>query len=144
MKALLDSNVIILHLRGNSDATRLLQAIRDKKIVGVINQTICFETYTGIPFRHDQEKAMQEILELETVLENKSLSTQDFKKAGILFGTLGKKGTWIDPNDAVIAQHALETEIDFIVTENTKHFKPIKGLGKKTRTIKEMLEEVGK
>ncbi len=121
MRAYIDADILIWHLRGQQKARELLMNIRDKE---------GFELYTGVMqraevvfFMRDEEKDDTELFlsQIKTV----SVDQKIIDAAGTLYRQW-HPSYGIDTNDAILAATAIQTG-GRIYTLNTKHF-PMPGL----------------
>ena len=122
---IVDSTVLVEHLKGNPEATGILEALLEENVVGYINETIASEVIfiylkfkTGKSFRTLKKrpelvKALQkepvyELLSLFRFLETNefvfNISKELIEKYGLL------------PNDAIIGATALFYKVNGIIT----------------------------
>jgi predicted nucleic acid-binding protein len=116
MKAFIDSDVLIWHLRGEHKALNLLKKLRDKEK---------FELWTGAMQRAEVVFFMRPVEEEATLL-----FLSQFQTAPVDQGIIDKAGglyrQWhprhgLDINDAILAATALQIG-GKIYTLNTKHY----------------------
>lgn len=116
MKAFIDSDVLIWHLRGERKALNLLKKLRDKEK---------YELWTGDMQRAEVVFFMRPIEEEATLLflsqfQTASVDQRIIDKAGDLYRRWNPRcGT--DVNDAILAATAIQTN-GRIYTLNTKHY----------------------
>lgn len=122
---MVDSTVFVEHLKGNSKATDILEALIEESVAGYINETVASEVIfiymklkTGKSFktlkkkpelvRAIQKEPVYELLSLFRFLETNefvfSLSKRLIEKYGLL------------PNDAIIGATAIFYNLDGIIT----------------------------
>ncbi len=116
MKAFIDSDVLIWHLRGERKALNLLKKLRDKEK---------FELWTGVMQRAEVVFFMRPTEEEATLLFLSQFKTTPvdqwiIDKAGELYRRWNPR-SGIDVNDAILAASAMQAG-GKIYTLNTKHF----------------------
>lgn len=116
MKAFIDSDVLIWHLRGEQKALRLLKKLRDKEKL---------ELWTGAMQRADVVFFMRPVEEEATLLFLSQFQTAPvdqmiIDKAGALYRRWNPRNG-IDINDAILAATAMHVGGN-IYTLNTKHY----------------------
>lgn len=116
MKAFIDSDVLIWHLRGERKALKLLKKLRDKEK---------FELWTGAMQRAEVVFFMRPAEQEATLLflsqfQTAPVDQQVIDKAGEFYRIWNpRNGT--DVNDAILAATAIQTH-GKIYTLNTKHY----------------------
>lgn len=119
----IDTSVLIDHLRGFEPATRFLEtAVRSgaQSMVSVITE---MELFAGQSMAEEaKERAVRELLGLFLVVP---VTSPVARRAGQLLRLHRPQG--LTPADALIAATALE-EKAILVSRNTRHFKMIDGL----------------
>ncbi len=116
MRAYIDSDVLIWHLRGEQKARNLLLRLQQEKNCAL---------YVGVMQRAEIVFFMQQREEKETELFLSQFKTQAvdqeiIDKAGALYRKW-HPGHGIDVNDAILAATAMQTG-GIIYTLNTRHF----------------------
>lgn len=116
MKAFIDSDVLIWHLRGEHKALRLLKKLRDKEK---------FELWTGAMQRAEVVFFMRPVEEEATLLFLSQFQTAPvdqliIDKAGELYRRWNPRNG-LDINDAILAATAMHVG-GKIYTLNTKHY----------------------
>ena len=122
---MVDSTVLVEHLKGNPEATEILEAIVEENVAGYINETVASEVIfiylkftTGRSFRTLKKRPelvkavrkepVYELLSLFRFLETNefifNISKELIEKYGLL------------PNDALIGATALFYKLDGIIT----------------------------
>lgn len=114
-KYLLDSNVLILHLRERREVTALLEqwARVHQLLISVITRT---EILAGM--RPREEKRTMELLDS---LESIPVDERIADRAGRLIYEYARKGITLALADVLIAATALEHDL-MLVTTNARHF----------------------
>ena len=116
MRAYLDADILIWHLRGEKKARNLLKRLRDQE---------CYDLYMGAMQRAEIVFFMRHEEEDETKLFLSQIKTESVDQSIIdVAGALYRK--WhhshgIDVNDAILAATVMQTG-GRIYTLNTKHF----------------------
>ncbi|WP_246112273.1 type II toxin-antitoxin system VapC family toxin [Thermococcus aciditolerans] len=122
---MVDSTVFVEHLKGNSKATGILEALIEESVTGYINETVVSEVIfiylklkTGKSFRTlkkkpelvraVQKEPVYELLSLFRFLETNEFVFSLSKKL------IGKYG--LLPNDAIIGATAIFYNLDGIIT----------------------------
>lgn len=121
MKYLLDTNVIVEHLRGKREIDVLL--IKKGSAISVISQA---ELYYGV---HKSKKLTQNLRKIKQMLEDLRIDIIHFNEDilnvyGRIKVNLETKGHRLDEFDLLIAATALSTNLT-LVTKNKKHFQRI-------------------
>lgn len=124
--SMLDTDILSEFLRGNPKV--IARVDEYLKEYGFINLSIItyYEILNGLLYK-DAKKQLtrfEEFIELNKVIP---LTLRMAKAAAIIQSDLRKKGTEIGHTDTLIAGIALTSELQ-LVTNNTTHFKRIKGL----------------
>ena len=141
MRVLLDSSTLINSLRQEKDALEVFSKIMAGHIEGVVNGTIVFEIYAGVPRQQNPEKAEKKVDAMMSLLRYGELAKKDFRDAGLLDGQLIRAGLQINEADTIIAIHAARPEIDILITENVDHYRRIEKIRAKVKTAAEWLKE---
>ncbi|ASJ00164.1 type II toxin-antitoxin system VapC family toxin [Thermococcus gorgonarius] len=122
---MVDSTVLVEHLKGNPKATELLEALIDGNVEGYINETVASEVIfvylklkTGRSFRtlkkkpnlvkKVQKEPVYELLSLFKFLDTNEFVFAVSKRLVNEYGLL--------PNDAIIAATAIFYKLDGIIT----------------------------
>ena len=116
MRAYIDADVLIWHLRGERKARNLLMRLRDKEK---------YDLYTGAMQRAEVVFFMRPEEQAETELFLSQIKTESVDQSVVdAAGALHRKwhpGHGIDANDAILAATAMLTG-GCIFTLNTRHF----------------------
>ena len=127
MKYLIDTNILIDHLRGDTKATKLLQDVEDGIIQAAISVINEYELLSGLKISAGEEKKIHELL---SILPSIGITSQTVRTAARF-----RRVYNTDIVDALIAATATNAKA-ILVTRNIKHFKNIKELSIKTLPIK--------
>ncbi len=124
--SMLDTDILSEFLRGNS---KVIAKVDDHlKEYGYINLSIItyYEILNGLLYKDARKQLakFEEFVELNKVIP---LTLRMAKAAAVIQADLRKKGTEIGHTDTLIAGIAMTSELQ-LVTNNTDHFKRIKGL----------------
>jgi hypothetical protein len=122
-----DTSFIIDLLRGDENATRLLDIVEKEARPQKVSSVTVLELYEGVARSQTPATKREHILE---ILDTKHVVSADhsvMRKAGKLSGELINGGERIGREDCVIAATALLND-EPIITRNTKHFGRIDGL----------------
>lgn len=123
MKVVLDTNLIIDHLRNVPRATRQLQLIEDGSYTGLLSVITITELQAAPRMSEKRFESIQKLLGLFEIIP---VNTQIASKAGELLSKY--RGSYgLEPMDALIAATAVTHEA-VLFTLNKKHFKFIEGL----------------
>lgn len=123
LKIVVDTNIIIDHLRKVPQATKLLQDIEDDNFEGLISTITILELMAAPKMNEQRLAAIRELLEL---FEHIPVDGQIATAAGIYMAKY-RVAHGLEPMDAIIAATARVNEAA-LFTLNTKHFKFIEGL----------------
>ncbi len=125
-QSILDTDILSEFLRGNPKV--IAKVDEHLKEYGFINLSIItyYEILNGLLFKDAGKQLIkfEEFTELNKVIP---LTLPMAKTAALIQAELRKKGTEIGHTDTLIAGIAITSELQ-LVTNNTKHFKRIKGL----------------
>ncbi|MDD4169341.1 MAG: type II toxin-antitoxin system VapC family toxin [Desulfotomaculaceae bacterium] len=120
---LLDTSVLIDHLRGYKPATDFFETVFNSGVPAIISSVSEMELYAGKSMENPSvEESTSNFLKLFRVLPVTSAIAQ---RAGYLLRLYRNNG--LTPIDAIIAATALAQDAN-LITRNIKHFRPIKGL----------------
>ena len=124
--SMLDTDILSEFLRGNSKV--IARVDEHLKEYGYINLSIItyYEILNGLLYKDARKQLakFEEFVELNKVIP---LTLRMAKTAAVIQADLRKKGTEIGHTDTLIAGIAMTSELQ-LVTNNTDHFKRIKGL----------------
>lgn len=121
----LDTDIVIEHLRGTPEIAQKMQELGSDALITVTCLTV-YELYKGVYVLNDRkkEKEVEQFLDQVGILD---LNLEAEKKAGETYADLRKDGNLINDADILISSLAL-TYGSILVTNNTEHFKRVKGL----------------
>jgi tRNA(fMet)-specific endonuclease VapC len=124
--SMLDTDILSEFFRGNPNVIANVDAYLRE--FGTINISIItyYEVLNGLLYK-DAKKQLskfEEFVSLNTVIP---LTTRMARTAAIIQADFKKKGNPIGHTDTLIAGIAISSELQ-LITNNTKHFKRIKGL----------------
>ena len=124
--SMLDTDILSEFLRGNSKV--IAKVDEHLKEYGYINLSIItyYEILNGLLYKDARKQLakFEEFVELNKVIP---LTLRMAKTAAVIQADFRKKGTEIGHTDTLIAGIAMTSELQ-LVTNNTDHFKRIKGL----------------
>ncbi len=124
--SLLDTDILSEFLRGNPKV--IIKVDEHLKEYGFISLSIItyYEILNGLLYKDARKQIVrfEEFVELNKVIP---LTLRMAKTAAAIQADLRKKGTEIGHTDTLIAGIAMTSELQ-LVTNNTDHFKRIKGL----------------
>ena len=124
--SMLDTDILSEFLRGNLKV--IAKVDEHLKEYGYINLSIItyYEILNGLLYKDARKQLakFEEFVELNKVIP---LTLRMAKTAAVIQADLRKKGTEIGHTDTLIAGIAMTSELQ-LVTNNTDHFKRIKGL----------------
>lgn len=123
MKVVIDTNIIIDHLKGVPQATKQLKEIEEGTFTGLISTITIMELMAapGVP-----EQRMDAIRELLDIFEHVPVNGQVASTAGAFLSKY-RASHGLNPMDAIIAATAHVNEA-VLFTLNKKHFRFIEGL----------------
>lgn len=119
MSVLLDTNIVIDHLRGRAAATHFLSGLRRPPSLSVIS---ILEIYAGARNR-DEERQIERLLTGSKILD----VTADIARVAGQFIKHYERSHGLDDADAVIAATAEHHGLS-LATLNVKHFPMLRGL----------------
>ncbi|ACV63304.1 PilT protein domain protein [Desulfofarcimen acetoxidans DSM 771] len=125
MKVVVDTNIIIDHLRGIPQATKQLQEIENGNFEGLISTVVIMELLAA-PKPKISEKRLVAINNLLQIFEHLPVDGQIATVAGNLLSQY-RASHGLEPMDALIGATALVNDA-VLFTLSKKHFKFIKGL----------------
>ena len=123
---MLDTDILSEFLRGNS---KVIAKVDDHlKEYGYISLSIItyYEILNGLLYK-DARKQLTKFEEFVALNKVIPLTLRMAKAAAVIQADLRKKGTEIGHTDTLIAGIAMTSELQ-LITNNTDHFKRIKGL----------------
>ncbi len=123
MKVVVDTNIIIDHLRGVPQAVKLLKEIEEGSLEGLISTITLMEIMAAPKMSKERLSAVKELL---GIFEHCPVDNQTAITAGSLLAKY-RRSHGLDPLDALIAATAKVNEA-VLFTLNTRHFKYIEGL----------------
>ena len=130
-ESIIDTDILSFYFK--SDSKVIDQFNNDLKEFDQINISII--TYHEILASSKFKKAQKKIQEFEEFVANNNiiyLSEESAKRSGDIYVDLRKKGITIGTSDLPIAGIALDNSLT-LITNNEKHFEPIKGLKTENR-----------
>jgi tRNA(fMet)-specific endonuclease VapC len=119
---IIDSDILIDHLRGFQPATDFLLRIFQGEFAGHISVLTEMELLAGTMPKKDEKEQVEKLLKRFNALPVSSIIA---RRAGELLRKYRTHG--LTPVDAIIASTALDLKVP-LVTRNTKHFEPVEGL----------------
>jgi len=125
-QSLLDTDILSEFLRGNP---KVIEKVADHlKEFGFVSLSIItyYEILNGLLYK-DAKKQLQKFEDFIQLNKVIPLTLPMAKTAAIIQADLRKKGTEIGHTDTLIAGIAITSELQ-LITNNTNHFKRIKGL----------------
>lgn len=117
MKCLIDTNIIIDHLRGDNCATNFLMQVERGQIKALISVITEYEILASRSISNKEMSIIKKVLKL---LPSRSITSALVRKAVYFHRTYG-----IDVIDALIAATAWITKTT-LITRNIKHFRNIR------------------
>lgn len=123
MRYLIDTNIIIDHLRGDSKATSFLEEIENKGIKASISVITEYELLVYPPLTHKQQEDIIAFIEIFAILN----ITSSIVRIAARFRRIYKT----DIVDSLIAATAYKNK-SILITRNIKHFNNIKEIQIKT------------
>jgi len=123
MRVLVDTNIIIDHLRGVTEAGAYLKNIERGELEGLISSLSIMELFAAPRFVPEDEEIINEILGIFEVV---TITPGIARSAGKLLGQY-RRSHGLEPIDALIAATALASDA-VLLTRNEEHFKFIDGL----------------
>lgn len=120
---LLDTSVLIDHLRGYEPATIFLETVLNSGVPAAVSTITEMELYAGKSM--DLPDMEQSVISLLTLFKVIPVNSSIARQAGSLLRSYRHQG--LTPIDAVIASTAMENNAN-LITRNIKHFRMVKGL----------------
>mgnify|MGYP001582338018 CR=1 FL=1 len=124
---ILDTTFLIDLLDGLPEAVNKMKELYEQQEQLLVATPSVFELWTGVARSDLPEKERRKVkmvLESQLVLD---LTESSAEEAGMINGTLWKKGIPIDAEDCMIAGVALQHH-QLVLTRNVQHFGRIQGL----------------
>lgn len=118
MNFLIDTSVLVDHLRGFEPAKNLIRRVREKEFHAFISSITEAELFAGKDVK--QESRQLELMELISLFEKIILENKIAQKSGEL-----RRNYDIELPDAIIAATAFHSKC-VVLTKNKKHFGKIK------------------
>lgn len=123
MKVVVDTNIIIDHLRGVPQAFKLLKEIEEGSLEGLISSITLMEIMAAPKMSEERILAVKELL---GIFVHCPVDNQTAMTAGNFLAKY-RRSHGLEPIDALIAATAKVNEA-VLFTLNIKHFKYIEGL----------------
>lgn len=123
LKIVSDTNIIIDHLRGVPQATKLMQEIENENFEGLISTITILELMAAPRMTEERLEAVRDLLDM---FEHIPVDGHIAATAGMYLARY-RASHGLEPMDAIIAATA-STNDAALFTLNTKHFKFIEGL----------------
>jgi len=123
LKIVVDTNILIDHLRNIPQATKLLEEVEGDNFEGLISTITILELMAAPKMNEQRLVAIRELLE---IFDHIPVDGQIAASAGIYMAKY-RASHGLEPMDAIIAATARVKEAA-LFTLNTKHFKYIEGL----------------
>ncbi|MEE8403003.1 MAG: type II toxin-antitoxin system VapC family toxin [Candidatus Hydrothermarchaeaceae archaeon] len=118
---LVDTDIIVDHLRGMEGADRLLKKIEKKELEGYFSTITEAELFAGKGM--DSREARQRVAALLSIMKRIPVNSSIARKAGEI-----KRSSHIPLPDAIIAASAMTIKAS-LATRNVRHFKGVEKLG---------------
>ncbi len=126
-RVVIDTDVLVDFLRGNREATLLVNRLEEQKYLLATTTINEFELYYGAHKSTGSDKAIVQIRQLLGRLVVLPLSSKSAQRAGHIYAELEKQGQPIGLRDTMIGAIA-QTRHCSVATRNVSHFKKIGGL----------------
>jgi predicted nucleic acid-binding protein len=139
---LFDTTFLVEIERKNKNAIELAKNLVDRDYHFWISTITVSEIMTGAYLRKDYEKAKERALTALNQFNWLEMNGSIALKSGEILAFLISHGRRVDYQDAVIAASAIELSVQFLVTENKKHFVDIPLLKDRVFTISELAKNM--
>ncbi len=126
-RVVIDTDILVDFLRGNREATLLVNRLEERKYLLATTALNEFELSYGNHKSQDSEKAVAVTRQLIGRLVVLPLSSKSAQRAGHIYAELEKRGTPIGLRDTLIGAIA-QTRGFGVATKNIAHFQKIDGL----------------
>jgi tRNA(fMet)-specific endonuclease VapC len=125
-RVVLDTTIIIRHLRGRKDETKLVQKLQEVSSIAttVLNS---FELYYGAYKSEDKAKNLATVKGFLSTVDVLDLNDEAAQLAGKIMADLEFRGIALDPRDVLIGSISSKNGCS-VVTLNSKHFDRISDL----------------
>ena len=126
VESIIDTDILSFYFKGDNKIINQFSRYLDEFDQINISIITYYEISGGLKFK----KAQKQIQEFEEFVANNNiiyLSEESARRSGDIYADLRQKGITIGTSDILIAGIALENSLT-LVTNNVKHFEPIKGL----------------
>jgi predicted nucleic acid-binding protein len=108
-------------MMNDSDAVRRAKKLTEESIPIVIGTPTVFELYVGVGLSVKNSEEREKIQNILKSLTHLPLDVQSATRAGLIYAQKVKEGSRIDPEDAMLAGIAIESQQP-ILTRNRKDF----------------------
>lgn len=125
-RIVLDTTIIVRHLRGRKDETTLIRKLQEVSNVATTIVT-AFELYYGAYKSENTAKNLAAAKGFLSTLEVLDLNDESVRIAGKVMADLESKGIALDPRDVLIGAIAAENGYS-VMTLNSRHFERIPDL----------------
>jgi len=123
LKVIIDTNIVIDHLRGVPQAVKVLKAIEEGSLEGLVSTVTVMEVMATPKMTEERRMIVKELLQ---IFEHVPVDTPTAVVAAELLAKY-RRSHGLEPMDALIGATAKLKEA-VLFTLNTKHFKYIEGL----------------
>ena len=142
MKICFDSTILIEIARKRQESIDLTKNLMENSHEIIISAVTVSEILAGVHRRENHEKAEQEAKTVLSQFDWISLNGEIAKKTGKLMAYLYQNGMIIEYQDVAIAATAIETNSDYLITLNKKHFERLPELKGKVFTPPEFTKKI--
>ncbi|MHB8568397.1 MAG: PIN domain-containing protein [Nitrososphaerales archaeon] len=128
---LADTSFLIDLMRNDPKALEKAKELEDSGVAILVGALSVFELYVGVSLSRKSQEEKLKITGALSALAQLPLDHQSAASGGEIYGQKSKKGSNMDPGDAMLAGIS-KAHGETILTRNLKHFSGIPGLKTKT------------
>jgi tRNA(fMet)-specific endonuclease VapC len=126
--AILDTNILVSLLKGDSDAKSKINSLRSSGTDILTTTITAYELLKGAAISSRSTENLERVWDLLSTIDALELSHEACEEASKIYSELRAKGTMIGEFDILIAAIAKSTSDDQSLVTRDEHFKKIKGL----------------
>ena len=124
---LADATFLIDIMSNDADAIKKADELERMGIALLVGAPTIFELYVGVSMSNKAEQERSTISSVISSLAQVPFDYESARAAGVIYGDKMKRGSMIDPEDAMLAGIS-QVHGHPIITRNIKHFSNIEGV----------------
>jgi len=126
--AILDTNILVSLLKGDSDAKSKINALRSSGTDLLTTTVTAYELLKGAAISSRSIENLERVWDLLSTVDTLEISLEACEEASKIYSELRARGTMIGEFDILIAAIVKSTSDEHSLVTRDEHFKNIKGL----------------